>query len=999
MKKTILLGLAALLPAALFAGDPAPTPVHHWTFDTDGTDVAGGNTMLFTGYSSHAPAFGRYGGGGIRFEPSLDTTGATSTSSVNWSSFPSGDIRTICFWAKGPTGQVGNATMFGSGVNVVGQRFDIRTAPGGTNLRVEIAGAGQNTTTPVADSIWHHIAVVVPIDGALLGDFLFYVDGVSVANANGQGQTLITPDSIVRLGDSVINNANREFNGWMDDVRIYDVALDVAQIGAVIAEADLGGASASGFIAEDDDIIVGTSTLLNWDAFALDASTLTITNDQDATVIDAKALTVGTVGSALVSPMVTTIYSLNIDGNPVGTTTVNVKTTPDILTFAASPDFLYGSGNSTLSWTSDQAMRLEITNDQDATVLTYTTSGDTQAVLDAGSVEVGPVSATTVYTLSGYLDEPGAGDSATLMTTVTVQAEPDVALVANPSVFAGPQDVTLYFNATVVTNATEFVNSLIDGFTDDGGTAGFDVQDSATDFDVALGTSAPGIYFLERLDGTNSGALSDVLSWSANSIEVADDIAADFSWTGLYRIVTLSTSGADTLVINDGSTDIFTTTDPAVIANGSFVVTGVSADTTFTATASIGGSGANMASVTVDADGTGSTYEEVILADGPLGYFPFNEQSTSTVAYDYSGNDNHSTSIAGGLDFGETGAIGAAPRFSINGIITTGITLDPADPDGDGGGPADPDTEGFTMEALINPNVQATGATQHILSNRDGTGFGRSNMFIGTTGTFQTFIGGATTASIARPLAESWCHLVVTVSYDAGEDLYVVRTYLDGTLVDAVNMTNLPEAADGAWVIGSHKNGGTYWNGLLDEIAVYDYALTDVQVTAHNAAFLSNGLGLLAFERSARVPRNEPYDLYYKVGGASSSAFIDNGGGVITPGTAGIATVTPSVDTTYTLDVDGVMKSVTLQVIDPLVLTDFGTDNGGGFPFLDVDGITPGIYYQLFTSTNLQAWTGVGTPFLGVETTNTFLDSLSFDSVARPGRHYQVRDVADPPAP
>jgi len=685
---------------------------------------------------------------------------------------------------------------------------------------------------------------------------------------------------------------------------------------------------------------------------------------------------------------------------------VTVQTTPDLLTFAASPELLYGSATTTLSWTTDRAGRISI-SDESGELVAYNAGTDGQALLDAGSFEVTGIATTTTFTLRGWLAADGSGDEAFLTATLTVRPDPDLTLVANPTVFSGSADVTLHFNATVIVDTTTIVESYITDFDDDGDAMnGFDLKDLSRNFDTLL-TGPPGDYKFEPLNGLSAGAQIEILSWSGTSIVVADDIGPDTTWLGDYRINTVSYSGADSLVINDGTSDIFTTTDPAVIANGSFTVTGVSADTTFTATASIGGGGATMQSVSVTANGTGSTYQETVLADRPVAYFPFNENATSTVIYDASGNGNHSTGITGTLTRGVPGAIGTAHRFNNNETITTGVTLDPADPDGDGGGSADLDgTEGFTMEALIRPDVAGFGI-QHIWANTDGTGFGRSNLYLIGNGQVATYVGGGTTASQATGMDASWCHLAMTVSYDSARDLYVARTYLDGVLVDALDMvtgtgaSRPPEFSDGAWVIGSHKlrTANNFWQGLLDEVALYDYALSDARIAAHNAAFLSNAVGLLAFAEDARVLRNEPYELFYKVGGGSTSATVDNGGGTVTPGTSGYVTVTPTEDTTYTFNVDGETRTATLQVVDPLVVADYGNDNGSGFPFLDVEGITEGISYQLLYSDNLQVWTVTGAPILGdASGTATFVDNTPFDNAARPGRFYQVRDIADPPA-
>ena len=91
-----------------------------------------------------------------------------------------------------------------------------RTRIGGTNPR--ICGG---VLTP---GVWHHIAGTY--DG---NEVVLYVDGLEVASAPRSGQ-IATNNSALNLGNRA--NADRAFDGSIDEVRIWDRALTASEIAA-----------------------------------------------------------------------------------------------------------------------------------------------------------------------------------------------------------------------------------------------------------------------------------------------------------------------------------------------------------------------------------------------------------------------------------------------------------------------------------------------------------------------------------------------------------------------------------------------------------------------------------------------------------------------------------------------------------------------------------------------------------------------------------------------
>ena len=150
------------------------------------------------------------------------------------------------------------------------------------------------------------------------------------------------------------------------------------------------------------------------------------------------------------------------------------------------------------------------------------------------------------------------------------------------------------------------------------------------------------------------------------------------------------------------------------------------------------------------------------------------------------------------------------------------------------------------MEEIEDPDnpgefIDVVRGEQVYISQKDGTGLGRSNVLISRDRQPGSFIGGATTNAI-DPLEndpvqpETWYHFVMVGDNEADEILF----YINGEpseLNPQFPGANGIEPADGEWVIGSHKNqGAQFFEGLLDEIAFYEYQLPVDRIKAHYEA-------------------------------------------------------------------------------------------------------------------------------------------------------------------
>jgi len=191
-----------------------------------------------------------------------------------------------------------------------------------------------------------------------------------------------------------------------------------------------------------------------------------------------------------------------------------------------------------------------------------------------------------------------------------------------------------------------------------------------------------------------------------------------------------------------------------------------------------------------------------------VGHWTFDE-GQGTTAYDSSGNDHH-------------GTLQGDPQW-VTGYIGGALELDGTDDYVEV-----PDDEGlhlwetFTLAAWI---YQLESGSSRII-DKIGAGTANGPHFDTHPGTRLRCCSGTCISTTADHTLEQWHHVAVT--FDEGD----VKIYLDGA-VAAEGSVPSPLAGNSLSLrIGAASDGGSLFHGLIDDVRVYNHALTETEIGA-----------------------------------------------------------------------------------------------------------------------------------------------------------------------
>ena len=217
-------------------------------------------------------------------------------------------------------------------------------------------------------------------------------------------------------------------------------------------------------------------------------------------------------------------------------------------------------------------------------------------------------------------------------------------------------------------------------------------------------------------------------------------------------------------------------------------------------------------------------YGAAVFSLDPTLYWRLDESSGTELAD--SGPDGSTATVSGDVTLGAPGALasgqGKAATFSGSDRAFAAGTRQYGNP------------TTFSVETWFATTTTAGGKLVGFGNNRtDPSNSYDRHIYMAPNGQLKFGVWTGTTEILTSPEPYNdgeWHHAVATTS---GEGM---RLYVDGRLVGS-NAVTTPQPYDGYWRLGGDSGweGATYWNGALDEVAVYAAPLTPAQVQSHYA--------------------------------------------------------------------------------------------------------------------------------------------------------------------
>jgi len=235
-------------------GTPPPTGRLDAYFNLD--ESSGTTAQDSSGNGHHAamngdplwqPAAGKLGGA-LQFDGDNDYVEAEGYEGITGS-----NPRTVAAWIKTDLGDFQDIVAWGA--EAAGERWSLVIAS--SNCGIYVKDGFIFGMTGIADGNWHHIAAVLDSDAnPNVSEVRLYVDGRTEASSGVSSRQISTAQGDnVKIG-TFSDGDNRYFNGMIDEVAIFDVALtddQVARLCHVGGESFLAGC---GRIGIDEDAVL-----------------------------------------------------------------------------------------------------------------------------------------------------------------------------------------------------------------------------------------------------------------------------------------------------------------------------------------------------------------------------------------------------------------------------------------------------------------------------------------------------------------------------------------------------------------------------------------------------------------------------------------------------------------------------------------------------------------------------------------------------------------------
>jgi hypothetical protein len=315
---------------------------------------------------------------------------------------------------------------------------------------------------------------------------------------------------------------------------------------------------------------------------------------------------------------------------------------------------------------------------------------------------------------------------------------------------------------------------------------------------------------------------------------------------------------------------------------------------------------------------------------GLVAAYAFDEGSGSTV-HDASGNGNNGT--ISGATWSTSGKYGDALSFNGTSAMVTvsSSTLLQL-------------TTGMTLEAWVNPASVTSSWTDAIYKGQGGQTASSDNYYLEATSTNNMApVGGGELGSgpsetdavgTAGVAANTWTFLAVT--YDGS----TMRLYVNATQVASTSGSGNIETSTGQLSIGGDSIWGQYFQGLIDNVRIYNQALTQSQIqtdmsspintaptiTSETPASGATNVNLSTAPTGTFNESVQPSTISFTLKNSSGTAVS---GAVTYNSTTYVTTFTPAsalaYNTTYTATISGAVSTGGVAMTGPVTWS-FTTD-------------------------------------------------------------------------
>jgi len=213
---------------------------------------------------------------------------------------------------------------------------------------------------------------------------------------------------------------------------------------------------------------------------------------------------------------------------------------------------------------------------------------------------------------------------------------------------------------------------------------------------------------------------------------------------------------------------------------------------------------------------------ETFVTDGLVSYWTFDNVAGKKVEDDWGNND---------------GTIVGAPQ-TVDGKIRKALKFDGSDDNINMGNPDDLNfgEGGYSIEAWIKTNNDGPIITKMQSSNERGW---YNRVADGKLHNRLQVDNGNSGESTSNVSDDNWRHTLTVIDREGGRQ----QVYIDGTLEGNPQIADVvgSVSSERDVVIGSYHDGQVYFNGIIDEVRIYNRALSEAEVRKN---FTSSGLAV-----------------------------------------------------------------------------------------------------------------------------------------------------------